>query len=66
MLRWEYLTLKFGTSGWLGGHVDTAELDAELNALGDDGWEVVAALDTNQSHGQSRYIVVILKRLREN
>ncbi len=48
----------------LGGILDTTAFDAELNRLGSDGWELVAAFDTNQSYGASREAIAIFKRPR--
>jgi len=65
MTKWEYFTLKLATKGWfVGGELDVDKLDTHLNDLGAEGWEVVAAFDTNQFKGASRDIVVILKRPR--
>ena len=59
---WEYKTIKMETTGWLGGKFSAAELDAMLNELGSQDWELAAAFDTNQTEGATRYIVVIFKR----
>ena len=60
---WEYLTEKSGTTGFLGGKVDTEALRLRLNHLGQFGWELVSAFDTNSApYGESRDIVMILKR----
>jgi hypothetical protein len=61
-MKWEYKTIKLGAKGLLGGKVDEHQLDAEMNSLGRDGWELSAAFDTNQAYGQSRDVVVIFKR----
>ncbi len=63
-MQWEYKTIKLGTTGFLGGNLDEAELDQGLNELGSQGWELVTALDTNQSQGATRDVVLILKRQR--
>jgi hypothetical protein len=61
-MKWEYKTIKVDTTGLAGGKLDEANLDQILNALGDSGWEVVAAFDTNAELGASRHVVAILKR----
>jgi len=61
-MKWEYRTIKVDTKGFLGGKLDEADLDRMMNHLGDDGWELVAAFDTNTEGGASRHIVGILKR----
>ena len=64
-MRFEYKTIKLATSGFLGGKFDASDLDAELNRLGDQGWELVSSFDTNSVHGQTRDIVAILKRRKD-
>ena len=64
MQKWEYKTIKVDTKGMLGGILDTTAFDSLLNQLGDDGWELVGAFDTNQSYGASREAVAIFKRSR--
>jgi hypothetical protein len=63
--RWEYRTIKLNTKGMMGGVLDTAAFDAMLNQLGNDGWELIAAFDTNQSYGASREAVAVFKRPRD-
>ena len=41
---------------------DEKKLDEHMNRLGREGWELVSAFDTNQSHGQSKDVVAIFKR----
>ncbi|MEW6237163.1 MAG: DUF4177 domain-containing protein [Candidatus Omnitrophota bacterium] len=64
MAMWEYKTIKLGTHGMMGGKLDEEKLDGLMNKLGRDGWELVAAFDTNQAYGASRDIVAIFKRPR--
>ena len=64
MQKWEYKTIKVGTKGMLGGILDVSAFDSLLNQLGSDGWELVAAFDTNQSYGASREAVAVFKRPR--
>jgi hypothetical protein len=64
MQTWEYRTIKVDTKGMLGGILDTTAFDALLNQLGTDGWELVAAFDTNQSYGASREAIAVFKRPR--
>ncbi|HAI10489.1 MAG TPA: DUF4177 domain-containing protein, partial [Phycisphaerales bacterium] len=45
-----------------GGKVDTHSLNRLLNEYGHQGWEVITAVDTNTSSGQTRDILVIMKR----
>lgn len=62
MTRWEYKTIKLGTTGFLGGILDASAFEQLLNNLGRDGWELVSAFDTNQSYGQTRDVVAVFKR----
>ena len=62
MVIWEYKSIKLATSGIFGGKVDLERLDAELNELGRQGWEVVTAFGTNMSGGDSREVIVTFKR----
>jgi len=64
MAMWEYKTIKLGTQGMLGGKLDEEKLDALMNKLGREGWELAAAFDTNQAYGASRDVVAIFKRPR--
>jgi hypothetical protein len=61
-MKWEYKTLKLGAKGLWGGKVDEAQHDRTMNELGDQGWELGAALDTNAGAGRTRDVVVIFKR----
>jgi hypothetical protein len=63
-MGWEYKTIKLSASGLLGGVVDTDCLDSMMNDLGRQGWEMVAAFDTNQVYGHTRDVLVIFKRPR--
>lgn len=60
--KWEYKSVKFEAKGWLGGVADVQALDASLNGLGQQGWELVAVFDTNMAQGVSREVVATLKR----
>jgi len=51
--------------GWLGPKVEPGRLDAELNAHGADGWELVAVFDINHGHGTTAAIVATFKRVRD-
>jgi hypothetical protein len=64
-MQWEYKTIKLGTTGFFGGNLDETALDQGLNQLGSQGWELVAAFDTNQSQGVTRDVVIIFKRQRD-
>jgi hypothetical protein len=61
-MRWEYFVMALSDTSWQGGMMDAADASAKLNALGNEGWELVSAMDTNWGHGASRQYVFVLKR----
>ena len=66
-MKWEYMTvLANATGGFLGGKFSAQAMTDNLNRLGLEGWELVSAFDTNMLHGQSRDVVLILKRAMES
>ena len=64
-MKWEYKTIAFELSGgqWtVGGKPDTAAIDASLNKMGAEGWELLSVMDTNQGGGATRFMVYTFKR----
>lgn len=64
-MTFQYTVLKIASEQQIfsmGGKVDGEKLAAELNRLGREGWELVSAFDTNMSYGQTRDVVLILKK----
>lgn len=61
-MKWEYKTIVFDTGGFLGGKVDSHELDRICNQMGQDGWELAANTATASSNGHTRCLVLIFKR----
>jgi hypothetical protein len=63
MRRFEYRTVKCDIGGkWFSAaEFDPGTLDVVLNSHGQQGWELVSSIDTNQG-GTSRYLVLIFKR----
>ena len=64
-MKWEYKTIKVETTGFAGGKLDEQDLEFQMNQLGEQGWELVTAFDTNQNQGASRYVVTLFKRQRQ-
>lgn len=64
-MNWEYKTIKLATTGFSGGKLNEVELEEKMNQLGQQGWELTTAFDTNQSYGQTRDVVAIFKRPKE-
>lgn len=63
MERWEYRTLKFKIGSFWGGvKVDENEFESKLNEAGEQGWELVSCVDTSEHQGQSKELIVIMKR----
>ena len=62
--KYEYRSIRLEVAGWIGPKVDLAEMDATLNSLGADGWELVSAFDLNQSHGKTDSLIALFKRQR--
>ena len=63
-MNWEYKTIKLEAKGFMGGKLDEKELDALMNELGEQGWEISAAFDTNMQAGTTRDAIIIFKRLK--
>ena len=63
-MKWEYKTIKFATKGLSGGKLDEQKLDDFMNQLGEQGWELVSAFDTNQAYGATRDVVAVFKRAK--
>jgi hypothetical protein len=61
-MQWEYRTIKLEAAGLMGGKLDTSRLDDMMNELGNQGWELAAAFDTNMQAGTTRDAVVIFKK----
>jgi hypothetical protein len=62
-MKWEYKTIKVDTTGFVaGGKFDQDSFEQILNGLGERGWELVSAFDTNVEGGKSRHVVAMLKR----
>lgn len=64
MKKFEYFVLEVAAgSFWSGGgKIDVDELANELNELGQQGWELTSSVDLNMAQGQSRSVVLMLKR----
>jgi hypothetical protein len=62
MEKWEYKTIKLETKGLMGGILETEDFDYKLNALGDQGWELVSCFSTSSGSGTTREAIAVLKR----
>lgn len=61
-MKWEYRTLKFESNDFTGSKFNQTELDAALNELGQEGWELFKALDTMIYTGTTQAMVFVFKR----
>jgi len=61
MARWEYRTLKIDATGFWGGKVDERELDRALNEAGNQGWELVTAVNS-QGSASTTHLLFTFKR----
>jgi len=64
MTTWEYRVLKVEIGRFTGPKVDISKVEATLDRLGAEGWELVSTLDTNIAKGASDELVLFLKRPR--
>ncbi len=62
MTRWEYWTLQVEVGGFLRPKVEKDVLDAVLDEVGAEGWELVSALDLSRREGFSDVILAVFKR----
>ena len=60
----DFKVIKLDAAGfWISqGQVDEAALEAEMNRLGSEGWELVSAFDTNRGGGETRDVIAVFKR----
>ena len=68
MTRWDYKTVVL-TGGFMGRHKDElkrSDLEAQFDALGNEGWELVWILMDQALQGEKDGHVVIFKRSLES
>jgi len=65
MKKWDYKILKYDSKGWAGGKIQDDKIEYDLCRLGDEGWELINAFDTNATYGVSRLYVFMLKRPKD-
>jgi len=63
MVKWEYCTEEFETTGFSGGILDLQIFNDRLNDLGSRGWELVNAFATHRSQGETRFVMAVFKRM---
>ena len=65
MTCWEYKSVKFLITGFMGGDLNTEEFDKKTNENGLEGWELVSCFETSQTKGVGKYLVAVFKRPRQ-
>ncbi|MCL1866596.1 MAG: DUF4177 domain-containing protein [Oscillospiraceae bacterium] len=62
MKKFEYVTVTIATGGLFGGKVDADNFNQKLNNMGNQGWELINSISSNEAYGSTKYIVCIFKR----
>jgi len=66
MKKYEYRLKKYDAKGFFtGGELDLPDIESECNEMGQDGWELVSTITTNESIGATKWVVVTFRRPRE-
>jgi len=60
-MKWEYKTLTYKSAGSFGTTSTAAEVNAQMTLLGEDGWELAAALQPTSGSTS----VLIFKRPKD-
>lgn len=67
MKRFEYHIFKLEAGGWFSsGKVDTTIMDQRINEFGAEGWELVSSLATSAVQGETRDVIMIFKREKQD
>lgn len=62
MKKYEYKTFKTKPEGTWRTNVESGKLEAEMNQMGSEGWELVSVMDTNWGQGATNEIILFFKR----
>lgn len=62
MEKWEYTSIKVNAKGFKGGILELRDFDDELNRLGEEGWELVSCVASNEAYGTTREVISVFKR----
>jgi len=62
MQKWKHKMVKIPTKGVFGGKVDDERINALLDRMSNEGWEMVSVVDTSQSYGASKYLLLFFKK----
>ena len=58
----KYKIIRTQDSGWFSVNIDFSQLEAELNRLGQQGWDLVTSVDVEGSQGRTKEIGLVLKK----
>lgn len=63
-MKWEYMTVMFSEAApsLFGGKLDPEAFNGKLNALGGEGWELVAVFEADIAELQKTSIFAVFKR----
>ncbi|MCP4217495.1 MAG: DUF4177 domain-containing protein [bacterium] len=59
-MKWEYNTVEIESESY--GLIDEVQLNDEMNQLGQEDWELVSAVATNSTKGQTSSVLLLFKR----
>lgn len=62
MTRWQYNTVIFDIGFFSSGKIDGEKFQERLDALGQEGWELVSVFDTNVYEGRTGQVIAVFKR----
>lgn len=62
MKKYEYKIVAVEPKGIVGGKMDIASYEKDLNGMGADGWELVGTMPVAQSYGSTSLALTIFKR----
>ncbi len=62
MKKFEYKILKISPEGFWSGEVKEDTLNEKINALGQEGWELVSVIESDQTNNGIHKLVTFFKR----
>ncbi|MBN2259897.1 MAG: DUF4177 domain-containing protein [Clostridiales bacterium] len=61
-MAYSYRIEMYKTNGLFSGKIEKNEVEAKLNELSKDGWEIVTSCVTNRFFGESHQVIYTLKK----
>jgi Domain of unknown function (DUF4177) len=62
MKKFEYKTIKTEHEGFWNPKLNFESIEAKLNSLGSEGWELVSCIESNMHQGLSNEVYFFMKR----